>query len=115
MDHAGWPKLQARYTELFKSKTRDEWNAILEMTDSCYAPVLTMAEAADHPHLKARNVIVTGEEGVKQPAPAPRFSRTPGTIQRPGSNPGQHTDEALLLVGLHQGRRRPSDRGRRHQ
>ncbi|MCU1459821.1 MAG: carnitine dehydratase [Actinomycetia bacterium] len=100
MDPAGWPQLRARYTELFKSKTRDEWNEILEMTDSCYAPVLTMAEAAEHPHLKARNVIVTGEEGVAQPAPAPRFSRTPGEIQRPAPNPGQHTDEALIDWGF---------------
>jgi alpha-methylacyl-CoA racemase len=100
MDPSGWPKLRDRYTDLFKSKTRAEWNEILEMTDSCYAPVLTMAEAAEHPHLKARHVIVTGEEGVAQPAPAPRFSRTPGTIQRPASNPGQHTDEALIAWGF---------------
>ena len=100
MDPAGWPKLRDRYTELFKSKTRAEWNEILEMTDSCYAPVLTMAEAAEHPHLKARHVIVTGEEGVAQPAPAPRFSRTPGAIQRPASQPGQHTDEALIAWGF---------------
>ena len=99
-DLAGYPKLRARYTELFKSKTRDEWDAILEMTDACYAPVLTMSEAAEHPHMKARNVIVTGEEGVAQPAPAPRFSRTPGEIQRPAPNPGQHTDEALIDWGF---------------
>jgi alpha-methylacyl-CoA racemase len=99
-DQAGYPTLRARYTELFKTKTRDEWDAILEMTDACYAPVLTMSEAAQHPHMKARNVIVTGEEGVAQPAPAPRFSRTPGAIQRPAPNPGQHTDEALLDWGF---------------
>jgi alpha-methylacyl-CoA racemase len=65
-----------RLTEVFASKTRDEWCAILEGTDACFAPVLSMSEAPDHPQNKARCTFVD-VDGVIQPAPAPRFSRTP--------------------------------------
>jgi alpha-methylacyl-CoA racemase len=99
MDREGWPRLRARFTEVFKSKSRDEWCAVLEHTDACFAPVLTMAEAGDHPQLKARATIVE-DQGVPQPAPAPRFSRTPGSIARPPAWPGQHTDEALAEWGF---------------
>jgi alpha-methylacyl-CoA racemase len=99
MDHAGWPDLRERFTEVFRSKTRDEWCEVLEHTDACFAPVLTMDEAVGHPHIKARGTIVE-EQGVPQPAPAPRFSRTPGAIQRPPAWPGQHTDEALTDWGF---------------
>ncbi len=99
MDQTSWPELQAKFTALFKSKTRDEWDAILEMTDACYAPVLTMPEAAEHPHLKARGTIIE-DNGLPQPAPAPRFSRTPGAISRPPAWPGQHTDEVLADWGF---------------
>jgi alpha-methylacyl-CoA racemase len=99
MDHTGWPKLRERFTELFKSKTRDEWCEILEHTDACFAPVLTMTECIDHPQLRARATIVD-EYGVDQPAPAPRFSRTPGAIQGPPPWPGQHTDAALADWGF---------------
>ena len=99
MNQATWPDLRERFTALFLTKTRDEWCAILEMTDVCFAPVLTMSEAAEHPHLKARNTIVE-DYGVMQPAPAPRFSRTPGAIQRPPAWPGQHTDELLADWGF---------------
>ncbi len=99
MDHDNWPVLRERFTELFKSKTRDEWCEILEHTDACFAPVLTMSEAVEHPHIRARNTIVK-EYGVEQPAPAPRFSRTPGEIQRPPAWPGEHTDEALSDWGF---------------
>ncbi len=99
MNQATWPDLRERFTALFLSKTRDEWCEVLEMTDVCFAPVLTMAEAAEHPHLKARGTIVT-ENGLTQPAPAPRFSRTPGAIQRPPAWPGQHTDELLADWGF---------------
>ncbi len=98
-DKDGWPVLRARFTELFKSKTRDEWCAELEGTDVCFAPVLPMSEAVEHPHIKARNTIVEAN-GIVQPAPAPRFSRTPGAIQRPGPKPGQHTDETLADWGF---------------
>jgi alpha-methylacyl-CoA racemase len=99
MDRSSWPKLRARFTEVFKSKTRDEWRAILEHTDVCFAPVLTMSEATEHPHIRARGTVVD-LEGVQQPAPAPRFSRTPGSISRRAAQPGQHTDEALADWGF---------------
>jgi alpha-methylacyl-CoA racemase len=99
MDPSGWPPMRDRLTALFKTKTRDEWCEVLEMTDACFAPVLTMHEAPDHPHLKARGTIVE-EYGVRQPAPAPRFSRTPGAIRQPPAWPGQHTDEALAAWGF---------------
>jgi alpha-methylacyl-CoA racemase len=92
-------ELRARFTELFRSKTRDEWCELLEGTDVCFAPVLPMSEAAQHPHIRARETIVE-YEGVLQPAPAPRFSRTPGTIQRPRAKPGEHTDEVLAEWGF---------------
>ena len=84
---------------MFKTKTRDEWCDIMEGTDVCFAPVLSMAEAPDHPHNKARETFVT-YEGVVQPAPAPRFSKTPGAIQRPPASPGLHTDEIIGDWGL---------------
>ncbi|HEX4979318.1 MAG TPA: CaiB/BaiF CoA-transferase family protein [Acidimicrobiales bacterium] len=93
-NRAKWPEMKARLAEIFKSKTRDEWNAIMEGSDVCYAPVLSVAEAPDHPHNKARGTFVTNA-GVTQAAPAPRFSRTPGEISRPPSHAGQHTDEVL--------------------
>jgi alpha-methylacyl-CoA racemase len=99
MDREGWTVLRDRFTELFKSKTRDEWCEILEGTDACFAPVLTMSEAVDHPQIRARNTIVD-DYGVEQPAPAPRFSRTPGAIQGPPPWPGQHTDDALADWGF---------------
>jgi alpha-methylacyl-CoA racemase len=99
MDNTTYPELGERFTALFKTKTRDEWCEILEHTDACFAPVLTMSEAVDHPHIKARNTVVH-EYGLDQPAPAPRFSRTPGAIQRPPAWPGQHTDEVLADWGF---------------
>ncbi len=99
MERAGWPALRKRLTALFKTKTRDEWCELLEGTDACFAPVLTMGEALDHPHIKARHTIVA-DAGVEQPAPAPRFSRTPGAIQRPAAWPGQHPAEVLADWGF---------------
>jgi alpha-methylacyl-CoA racemase len=99
MDQSTWPELRDRLTALFKTKTRDEWCEVLEMTDACFAPVLTMRETIDHPHIKARGTIVE-EFGLPQPAPAPRFSRTPGAITRPPAWPGQHTDEVLSDWGF---------------
>jgi alpha-methylacyl-CoA racemase len=72
---------------------------VLEKTDACFAPVLTMAEAAEHPHMQARGTIIE-DNGLPQPAPAPRFSRTPGAISRPPAWPGQHTDEVLADWGF---------------
>jgi alpha-methylacyl-CoA racemase len=82
MDRQAWPELKAKLTEVFKTKTREAWCKIMEGTDICFAPVLTMTEAPRHPHMVARNVFVD-RHGVTQPAPAPRFSRTPSAIREP--------------------------------
>jgi alpha-methylacyl-CoA racemase len=74
--------LKAKLTEVFKSKSRADWCKIMEGTDICFAPILTMAEAPKHPHMAARQVFVD-RHGVTQPAPAPRFSRTPSAIREP--------------------------------
>ena len=102
MDRSGWPKTKERLTAIFKTKTRDEWCAVMEGTDVCFAPVLSLAEAPEHPHMKARNTFVE-VEGVRQPGPAPRFSRTPGVIERPPAHAGEHTDEALVDWGFPSG------------
>jgi alpha-methylacyl-CoA racemase len=94
MDATGWDALRTRFTDLFKTKTRAEWDELLLGTDACYAPVLTMSEATNDPHMQARSTIIE-RDGVPQPAPAPRFSRTAGEVQRSAPWPGQHTDEAL--------------------
>src|SRR5215831_12506497 len=84
MDRAAWPALRQKLVEIFKSKTREEWCKIMEGTDICFAPVLTIAEAPLHPHMAARKTFVN-RHGVAQPAPAPRFSRTPSTIREPAA------------------------------
>jgi alpha-methylacyl-CoA racemase len=99
MDRDGWPVLRARFTEIFKAKTRDEWCELMEGSDVCFAPVLTMSEAAEHPHIKDRATVVE-HDGVLQPAPAPRFSRTTGEIHRGPAKPGEHTDEVLTEWGF---------------
>jgi alpha-methylacyl-CoA racemase len=80
MDRKAWPALKEKLTKVFKSKTREDWCKIMEGTDICFAPILTMAEAPKHPHMAARNIFVE-RHGVTQPAPAPRFSRTPSAIR----------------------------------
>jgi alpha-methylacyl-CoA racemase len=82
MDRKAWPALKDKLTKVFKSKTREDWCKIMEGTDICFAPILTMAEAPKHPHMAARKVFVE-RHGVTQPAPAPRFSRTPSAIREP--------------------------------
>lgn len=94
MDRAQWPALKERVAEVFKTRTRDEWDQILEGSDVCYAPVLSMAEAPAHPHNVARKTFVE-IAGVVQPGPAPRFSRTPSGVPNPPSHAGQHTAEVL--------------------
>ena len=93
-DSATWPERKAVMAELFLTRTRAEWCALLEQTDACVAPVLSFSEAPEHPHLKERGTFVE-VNGLVQPAPAPRFGRTPGAVQRPPAAPGQHTDEVL--------------------
>jgi alpha-methylacyl-CoA racemase len=99
MNRARWPALKQRLAEVFRTRTRDEWCAVMEGTDVCFAPVLSLGEAPSHPHNAARGTF-TEVGGVMQPAPAPRFSRTPGAVARPPSHPGQHTDEALADWGF---------------
>ena len=99
MDRAAWPALKERLGEIFASRTRAEWCELLEHTDVCFAPVLTMAEAAEHPHNQARGTF-TEVAGLVQPAPAPRFSRTEPEVASPPAHPGQHTREALLDWGV---------------
>jgi alpha-methylacyl-CoA racemase len=99
MDRGAWPGLKAKLAAIFRTKTRDEWCALMEGTDVCFAPVLSMAEAPAHPHNVARGTF-TERHGVVQPSPAPRFGRTPSVLDRPPAHPGQHTDEALADWGL---------------
>ena len=99
MDRSGWPKLKERLAAVFKTKTRDQWCEIMEGSDVCFAPVLSLTEAPAHPHLQARGTFVD-VDGAKQPGPAPRFSRTPGRIERLGPHPGEHTDSALEDWGV---------------
>jgi len=98
-DRARWPEMRERFAAIFKTRTREEWCALMDGKEVCFAPVLSMGEAPGHPHLKARETFVEFD-GVVQPAPAPRFSRTPGRIQRGAPHPGQHTDEALADWGF---------------
>jgi alpha-methylacyl-CoA racemase len=97
-DPSNWPVLKERFATRFRSKTRDEWAKLFEGTDACVAPVLGLTEAAHHPHNVARGVFVE-REGIVQPAPAPRFDRTPSELDRLPPAPGQHTRELLREHG----------------
>lgn len=103
MDKAQWPELKKKIAAVVATKTRAEWCAIMEGTDVCFAPVLSMTEALDHPHNKARSTFVE-VAGLSQPAPAPRFSRTPPAIQGPPAAAGEHTDAALRDWGVPEAR-----------
>jgi alpha-methylacyl-CoA racemase len=99
MDKAEWPALKSRLTELFAQKSRAEWCELMEATDVCFAPVLTMGEAAEHPHNVARGTFVD-IAGTVQPAPAPRFSRTAAEVARPPAHAGAHTREVFAEWGV---------------
>ena len=99
MNRADWPKMKEKLAAVIRTKSRDAWCEIMEATDVCFAPVLSLAEAPIHPVNTERGTFVD-IEGVAQPAPAPRFSRTPGAVQRPPSAPGVDTREALSDWGL---------------
>jgi alpha-methylacyl-CoA racemase len=101
-DRAGWPVLRTRFTAAFATKTRDEWAAIFSDSDACAAPVLSFGEAAEHPHAKARGSHVA-IEGIVQPAPAPRFSRTPGAVRGPPPERGHGGRAALTDWGFDHG------------
>ncbi len=98
-DQATWPEMKQRLAALIRTRTRDEWVAVLEGSDACFAPVLDPDEAATHPHNVARATFVE-EHGIVQPAPAPRFSRTAAGIAGPPARPGQHTDSTLADWGF---------------
>ena len=99
MDATSWPELKQKFAALFASKTRDQWCEILEGTDVCFAPVLDMNEAPQHPHNLARGNFME-IDGVQQPAPAPRFSRTAAEVPQPPARPGQHSREILQDWGV---------------
>ena len=98
-DPSAWPQQRAKLAAIFRTRTRDEWCALLEGTDACVAPVLDMDEAPDHPHNRARATFVAVDD-VIQPAPAPRLSRTPAAIPGPPPIPGADTEAVLLDWGF---------------
>jgi alpha-methylacyl-CoA racemase len=98
-DPQNWPELRALFSARFKDRTRDEWAAAFAGSEACVQPVLSLREAAADPHLAARQTYVA-RDGLTQPAPSPRFSRTPGQLSDPAPAPGQHTTEALTDWGL---------------
>lgn len=98
-DPANWPVIRAALEKVFRARTRDEWCAQLEDSETCFAPVLTMEEAAAHRHNRARETFVE-VDGMLQPAPAPRFSRTPAARPEPGVEPGVDVQAALAGWGL---------------
>jgi len=99
-DQSEWEAMRARFAEIFRSKTRDEWAAIFDGTDACVAPVLEMGEVQEHPHNASRSLVVPDADGQLEPGPAPRLSRTPG--QAGGARPaaGQHTRAILTEAGF---------------
>jgi alpha-methylacyl-CoA racemase len=98
-DRSSWPEQKQKVAAVIKTKTRDQWCALMENTDVCFAPVLTMEEAPHHPHNKARETFVE-IAGVVQPNVAPRFSRTPSAVQGPPPTIGANTQEALADWGF---------------
>jgi len=100
---SSWPHLKLRLIEVFASKTREEWCSILEATDVCFAPVLTMTEAAEHPHNVERETFID-IAGTIQPAPAPRFSRTAAEVAMPPAHAGQHSVDILRDWGFDESR-----------
>ncbi|MVU80810.1 CoA transferase [Nocardia sp. ET3-3] len=96
---ATWAELREKIAAAFAERTREEWSKIFEGTDACVAPALGFSEATRHPHLRARNTFLE-VDGITQPAPAPRFSRTPAAIPQPPVRPGAHTRQTLLEWGV---------------
>jgi alpha-methylacyl-CoA racemase len=98
LDPARWPRARRQWTELFATRTRQEWANLFEDSDACVSPVLDWDEAAVYPQLSRRGTYVECD-GVWQAAPAPRMSGIPASIERRASYPGEHTDEVLLALG----------------
>ena len=99
MDQKRWPEAKAKLAQRFKTKTRDDWCRLLEGSDACFAPVLTLEEAPKHPHNLARGSFVE-IDGIVQPGPAPRFSRTPAARPTPPEAPGERGRVSLAQWGL---------------
>lgn len=97
-DPQRWPALKAELARRFAEKTRDQWCALMEGTDICFAPVLELDEVAAHPHHRARQAFIE-RDGLLQPSPAPRFSRTPAELPRVPATPGEHTEAVLAELG----------------
>ena len=96
---AQWPQHKQEWAQLWATRNRDDWTALLGATDACVQPVLDWSERFDHPHLAARGTFVE-IDGIVQPAPAPRLSRTPGEVRRPPPLPGEHTRQIADEAGL---------------
>merc|ERR1712176_153794 len=99
MKRSTWPAAKIHLETVMKTKTRDEWCKIMEYTDICFAPVLTLSEAFHHPHSKERNAYIQ-LDGVMQPAPAPRFSNTPAAVPHPPPEVGADTVSVLRAAGM---------------
>ncbi len=99
MDTNQWPEKKAQLSKVIKQKTRDEWTDIMEGTDACFSPILTAEEAIEHPHAQARNAYIK-LDGYTQPAPAPRFSRTPSSVAHGSHEHGQDTQQVLESLGF---------------
>ena len=99
MDRAAWPAYAEKISAVVRTRTRDDWMKVFDGTDACVAPVLTLEEAPRHPHNAARETFQT-VQGVVQPGPAPRFSRTAGAINGPPAKAGQHSAEVLKSWGV---------------
>ena len=98
-DIPNWPAMKERMAGIIERKTRDEWDEVFADVDVCYAPVLSMGEVRQHPHHQARGSFAEAD-GVWQPAPAPRFSRTPGELRGCAAQVGEHTEEVLREFGV---------------
>ncbi len=98
-DRKLWPEMREAFAAIFRERTRDAWCALLEGTDACFAPVLSMAEAPQHAHAKARAAFIE-VDGVVQPAPAPRFERSVPVAPKPAPRVGEHTEEVLREAGF---------------
>jgi alpha-methylacyl-CoA racemase len=99
MDQSQWPALKEKFEALFKQKTREQWCDLMEGSDICFAPVLSLSEAPKHPHNVHRETFVE-RSGVVQPAPSPRFGRTNPQLDRPPSHAGQHSEQVLADYGF---------------
>jgi alpha-methylacyl-CoA racemase len=94
-----WPEITQRLVALFATRPRDEWTTLFEGTAACVSPVMTFSEAVHDPQLVARKALI-GDSKIAQPAPAPRFSRTPGELSAPPAYVGEHTSEILAEYGF---------------